>query len=76
MLYKIRDRWGQYAGFQHFFQRDAEPLTFEGFVLYKMLTIPEMKLFPDYCEARSKVNKLETELTEINFAIGQRNMLL
>ena len=55
---------GLYAGFQHFFQRDAEPLTFEHFVLDKLLTVPEMKQFPDYYEARLKVNKLETELAD------------
>lgn len=55
---------GLYAGFQPFFQRDAEPLTFERFVLDKLLTVPEMKQFPDYYEARMKVNELETELAE------------
>ena len=55
---------GQYAGFQHFFQRDTEPLTFEGFVLDKILTVPEMQQFPDYYEAKMKVNKLETELAD------------
>jgi hypothetical protein len=55
---------GLYAGFQHFFQRDAEPLTFEHFVLDKLLTVPEMKQFPDYYEARMKVNELETQLAD------------
>ena len=33
-------------------------------MLDKMLTLPEMKQFPDYSEARSKVNELETELAD------------
>ena len=55
---------GLYAGFQHFFLRDAEPLNFEHFVLDKLLTVPEMKQFPDYYEARMKVNEPETELAD------------
>jgi hypothetical protein len=53
---------GLYAGFRNFFQRGTEPLTFEQFVEDKLLTVPEMKHFPDYYEARMKVNELETEL--------------
>jgi hypothetical protein len=55
---------GLYAGFQHFFLRDAEPLNFEHLVLDKLLTVPEMKQFPDYYEARMMVNELETELAD------------
>ena len=55
---------GLYAGFRNFFQRGTEPLTFEHFVLDKLLTVPEMKQFPDYYEARMKVNELETELAD------------
>ena len=64
IAFRIAFERGQYAGFQHFFQHDAEPLTFEGFVLDKILTMPEMKQFPDYCEARDKVNELESELSD------------
>ena len=64
VAFRIAFERGQYAGFQHFFQRDTEPLTFEAFVLNEILTLPEMKQFPDYCEARSKVNELETELAD------------
>ena len=53
---------GLYAGFQNFFRHDVETLTFDHFVLDKLLTVPEMKQFPDYYEARMKVNELETEL--------------
>ena len=55
---------GVYDGFHNFFQRETEPLTFEHFVLDKLLTVPEMKQFPDYYEARMKVNELETELAD------------
>ena len=65
---------GIFAGFQHFFQRDTEPLTFEGFVLDKLLTVPEMKQFPDYCEARSKVNELETELADQLDSFSQEHL--
>ena len=64
IAFRIAFERGQYAGFQHFFQREAEPLTFEHFVLDKLLTVPEMKQFPDYYEARMKVNELETELAD------------
>ena len=64
IAFRIAFERGQYSGFQHFFQRDTEPLTFEGFVLDKLLTVPEMKQFPDYCEAKMKVNELETELAD------------
>ena len=64
IAFRIAYERGQYAGFQHFFQRDTEPLTFEGFVLDKILTVPEMKQFPDYYEAKMKVNELETELAD------------
>ena len=55
---------GVYAGFRNFFRSDIVPLTFEQFVLDKLLTVPQMKQFPDYYEARMKVNELETELAE------------
>ena len=55
---------GVYAGFQNFFQRGTKLLTFESFVLDKLLTVPEMKQFPDYYEARMKVNELETKLAD------------
>lgn len=55
---------GLYAGFQNFFRPDAEPLTFEQFVLDKLLTVPEMKQFPDYYDARMKANELETKLSD------------
>lgn len=79
---------GLYAGFQHFFQRDVEPLTFEHFVLDKLLTVPEMKQFPDYYEARMMVNEMETELadqldpfsrehlTSITYAWEERSMAM
>ena len=53
---------GVYAGFGNFFRPDVVPLTYEHFVEDKLLTVPEMKQFPDYYEARMKVNALETEL--------------
>ena len=55
---------GVFAGFQDFFRADVEPLTFEQFVEDKLLTVPEMKHFPDYYEARMKVNELEIELAD------------
>ena len=55
---------GVYAGFQNFFRPDVEPLTFEQFVLDRLLTVEQMKQFPDYYEARMKVNELETELAD------------
>jgi hypothetical protein len=55
---------GVYAGFHNFFRHDVETLTFECFVLDKLLTVPEMKQFPDYYGARMKVNELETELAD------------
>ena len=55
---------GLYAGFQHFFQRDAEPLTFEELVLNRLLTVPEVMRFPEYDHAQMQVNELETELSE------------
>ena len=55
---------GVYAGFQNFFRPDVEPLTFEQFVLDRLLTVQQMKQFPDYYEARMKVNELETELAD------------
>ena len=64
IAFRIAFERGQYAGFQHFFQREAEPLTFEHLVLDKLLTVPGMKQFPDYYEARMKVNELETELAD------------
>ena len=64
IAFRIAYERGQYAGFQHFFQRGTDPLTFEGFVLDKILTVPEMKQFPDCCEAKTKINKLETELAD------------
>ena len=62
IAFRIAFERGQYAGFQHFFQHGAEPLTFEGFVLDKVLTMPEMKQYPDYCVVKSKVNELEAKL--------------
>ena len=53
---------GVFAGFQDFFRADVEPLTFEHFVEDKLLTVLEMMQFPDYYNARMKVNELETEL--------------
>ena len=64
IAFRIAFERGQYAGFHHFFQPDSERLTFEHFVLNKLLTVPEMKQFPDYYEARMKVNELETELAD------------
>ena len=64
IAFRIAFERGQYAGFQSFFQPDSERLTFEHFVLDKLLTVPEMKQFPDYYEARMKVNELETELAD------------
>jgi hypothetical protein len=55
---------GVFAGFQDFFRADVEPLTFEHFVEDKLLTVPQMMQFPDYYEARMKVNELETELAD------------
>jgi hypothetical protein len=55
---------GVYAGFRNFFQQGTELLSFEQFVLDKLLTVPQMMQFPDYYEARMKVNELETELAD------------
>lgn len=55
---------GVYAEFRNFFRYDAKPLTFEHFLLDMLLTVPEMKHFPDYYDARMKVNELETELAD------------
>ena len=65
---------GLYTGFRHFFQRDTEPLTFEGFVLDKILTVPEMQQFPDYYEAKMKVNELETELADQLDSFSQEHL--
>ncbi|GEM_PF-3103452 len=64
IAFRIAFERGQYAGFQSFFQPDSERLTLECFVLDKLLTVPEMKQFPDYYEAKIKVNELETELAD------------
>ena len=64
IAFRIAFERGQYAGFRSFFQPDSERLTFEHFVLDKLLTVPEMKQFPDYYEARMKVNELENELAD------------
>ena len=61
---RIALKRGVYAGFHNFFRYDAKPLTFEHFLLDKLLTVPEMKHFPDYYDARMKVNELETELAD------------
>ena len=55
---------GLYAGFRNLFQQGTEPLTFEQFVLDKLLTVPGMIQSPDYYQARMKVNELETELAD------------
>ena len=55
---------GLFAGFGYFFRPDVEPLTFEQFVLDKLLTVPGMIQSPDYYQARMKVNELETELAD------------
>ena len=55
---------GLFAGFGYFFRPDVEPLTFEQFVLDKLLTVPGMKQSPDYYQARMKGNELETELAD------------
>ena len=62
-MWPILER-GVFAGFQDFFRADVEPLTFEQFVEDKLLTVPEMKHFPEYYEARMKVNELEIELAD------------
>ena len=64
VAFRIAFERGQYAGFQHFFQPDKEPLTFEELVLKKLLTVPEVMCFPEYDHAKMKVNELETELAE------------
>ena len=33
-------------------------------MLDKILTMPEMKQFPDYCEVKSRVNELEAKLAD------------
>ena len=88
IAFRIAFERGQYAGFHHFFQPDSEHLTFEHFVLDKLLTVPGMKQFPDYYEARMKVNELETELadqldpfsrehlTSITYAWDERTMAM
>ena len=61
---RIALKHGVFAGFRNFFRPDVVPLTFEHFVMDKLLTVPEMKQFPDYYEARMKVNELETKLAD------------
>jgi hypothetical protein len=61
---RIALKRGVYAGFHNFFRYDAKPVTFEHFLLDKLLTVPEMKHFPDYYDARMKVNELETILAD------------
>lgn len=79
---------GVYAGFRNFFQQGTELLSFESFVEDKLLAVQEMKQFPDYYEARMKVNELETELanqldpfsgehlTSITYAWEERTMAM